>query len=224
MQVRKKLGNIYFNSFLEPQTTQKTVIPPLLQVMAPVRSEATYAPTSGAVEAKPALDRKNGLLLLPTLVPNFVDRRKNDDAFNKPTQSHVLDSCVAVVNYKLMAPHEAANTYQCHTRNCYSWTIIQRNVNTFTVSCSTNRQKPMWNDVDQLQTRSMIQPTGTRFVDGEKERVHVCVCERERETSTVRSSPSETKNSGTRQKPMDREKVFIEVRVEWIIIHCGREH
>ena len=59
MQLRKKFTNNYLNSFVELQATQKTVIQLLQEVM--VRGEDTYAPTNNAVEATPALDRKEAL-------------------------------------------------------------------------------------------------------------------------------------------------------------------
>ena len=68
MQTRKKSNNEYSNSFMELQTTQQIVIAPFQQVMVLVRREATYAPTNGAVEATPQLQRGDALLVSQALV------------------------------------------------------------------------------------------------------------------------------------------------------------
>ena len=68
IQRGQKSKNKDLNSFIDLQMTQKMVKPPFQQLMLPARCEATYAPTNGAVEATPAFERRDALLVSPALV------------------------------------------------------------------------------------------------------------------------------------------------------------
>ena len=97
------------NSFIELQRTQNTVIQPLQQITVPVRSEATYATTNGAAEATPALDRMEALLVSPAPV-TLVEGRTTIQKTDHNNYIYTLVSCVAMAIFKVMTPHQAANT------------------------------------------------------------------------------------------------------------------
>ena len=54
------------------------VTPPFQEVMVPVRGEATYAATNGAVEATAAFERRDALLASPSLVTLSDVNNKNN--------------------------------------------------------------------------------------------------------------------------------------------------
>ena len=109
MQVRKKSNNKYLKSFEEKQTSQKMLIPPFQQLMVPVRCEATFAPTNGAVEATPAFERRDALLAPPALV-TLTDGRTMLEITYPHSHTYTLDSCVVVANFKVMTTQQTANT------------------------------------------------------------------------------------------------------------------
>ena len=108
MQVGKKSNNKYVYGFVKLRTGQKIVIPPFQQLMVSIRSEATYAPRNGAVEATAAFDKKYALPFLPTLVIS-TDEKTMLLVTNPHNHTYTLESCLAVVYFNVMTPHQAVN-------------------------------------------------------------------------------------------------------------------
>ena len=109
MQVRKKSDNKYLNIYIELQTTQKMVIPPFQQVMVPDRGETTYAPTNRAVEATPAFEKRDALLVSPALV-TLTQWKTMLQITNPHNDTYTLDRFNAVANFKVMTRQQPAKT------------------------------------------------------------------------------------------------------------------
>ena len=85
------------------------MITPFQHVMVPVRCEAIYAPTNGAMEAAPAFERLYSLLVSPTLVTMTEDKTMLQTT-NALSHRYTQNSCVAVDNFKVMTLQQATNT------------------------------------------------------------------------------------------------------------------
>ena len=82
------------------------VIPPFYQVLVPIRGEVTYALTNGVLDATPAFERRDALLVSPALVTMITAL-----LITSPnSHAHTLDSCVAVANFNVMTLQQATNT------------------------------------------------------------------------------------------------------------------
>ena len=71
--------------------------------MVTLRGETTYPPTSGAAKTTRAFDRKQALVTL-------VEGIATIQVTNPHNLIYTLDSCVALANFKVMTPNQAANT------------------------------------------------------------------------------------------------------------------
>ena len=109
MQARTMSNNRYPNSFIELQTAQRSVITPLQQVMVPVGGQVNYAPTIGAMEASPVIERRDALLVSPLLV-TFTEEKTTLKISSPHFQTYTLDNCVALANFKMMTAQQAAIT------------------------------------------------------------------------------------------------------------------
>ena len=109
MQVRKKSNTKYLNSFIQIQKTEKMVIPPFQKFMLPIRVEATYVLTNGAVEATTAFGKRDTLLVSPAMV-TLTESKTMLQITNPRRHTYTLDSCVNVANFKVMKMQQAANT------------------------------------------------------------------------------------------------------------------
>ena len=90
MQVRKKSVDKLMKSFTEVHTTQKMVVSLFQQVMVP-----TYALTNGAVEATPAFEKRDAVLVSPALV-NLTEGKTmlQNSKLAIPTSTHTPSTLV----------------------------------------------------------------------------------------------------------------------------------
>ena len=109
MQVRMKSDKKYLNIFIELQTTQKMVISPFQQVMVPDRGEAIYVPTNRAVEATPAFEKRDALLVSLALV-TLTQGKTMLQITNPHNNTYTLDRSKAVANFKVMTPQQPPKT------------------------------------------------------------------------------------------------------------------
>ena len=84
-------------------------VPPFRQVMAPIRGEATYAPTTCAVDATPAFQRRDALPVSPALV-TLTEGKMMLQITNSHNHTFTFNSCTAVATFKVITPQQAANT------------------------------------------------------------------------------------------------------------------
>ena len=68
VQVRQQTNRKFKTGLIDLCSSQRTVIPPLHQVMIQVHSDADISRTTGTVEGTPAFMRKTCLLVSPALV------------------------------------------------------------------------------------------------------------------------------------------------------------
>ena len=85
------------------------VISPFQQVMVPVWGDATHAPTNGAAEATPEIEKRDSLLVSAALV-SLTEGKTTLQITNPHSHTCTLDSCVAVDNFKVMTAQQAAKT------------------------------------------------------------------------------------------------------------------
>ena len=85
------------------------MVRPFQQVMVPLRSEATDAPTGSALETSQAFEGKDPLLESPALV-TLTEGKTKILATDSHSHTYLSDCCVAVANFKVMTPQQAANT------------------------------------------------------------------------------------------------------------------
>ena len=201
MQVRWKSDNKCSNSFIELQTTQKTVMQPFQQLMVPVKGEAPHALSDSAVEATPGFDRKEALLVSPALV-TLVEGTMTMKVTNPHNHTYTLDSCVAVASFNVMTPHQAAKTKAVphaqlllmnhHAEEC------EHSLNHLFHEQKENDAKRWYAKPETCDDPTKLNKTERRIYD--------------------RSSHSGAKNSWSRRKPMHREKnFFVKVQLERII-------
>ena len=84
-------------------------IPPFQQVMELVRGKAAYVLTNSVLEATPSFKRQDPLLVSSVLVI-MTEGKTMLQITNPHNHTYTLDSSVAVANFKVMAPQQAANT------------------------------------------------------------------------------------------------------------------
>ena len=89
-QVQKKLITKFLKSFKKLWAAKNTVIPPLQSLMTSARVFAIYAPTNGAVEATPVLERSEALLILAALI-TMTDGRPITQITKPHSHTYTLD-------------------------------------------------------------------------------------------------------------------------------------
>ena len=97
--------------------------------MLPIRGEATYAPTNGAVEAKPAFERRDALLVSPAPV-TLTEETTMIQITYRYRHAYTLDKCVALANCKKMTLQQGATTKPLPHAHVLLMNT-QRSVNTF---------------------------------------------------------------------------------------------
>ena len=90
MQVRQQKNNKFKTGLINLCSSNRTVIPPLQQVMIQVHSDADISLTTGTVEGSPAFMRKTCLLVSPALVDLERERRQSRSPTRTTTRSHLM--------------------------------------------------------------------------------------------------------------------------------------
>ena len=85
------------------------MIPPLQEVMVPVRDDTNYDLTNGTLEATSAFERKDALLVSPALFI-LTEGKTMLHVTNAHLQTKTLDRCITVAKFKVINPQQVANT------------------------------------------------------------------------------------------------------------------
>ena len=108
MQVREQKNNKFKTGLTNLCSSNKTVIPPLHQVMIQVHSDADISLTTGTVEGSPAFMRKTCFLVSPALVDQ--DEGKTTIKVTNPNNhTFTLDANTTLAHFRIPTPHQAAN-------------------------------------------------------------------------------------------------------------------
>ena len=108
MQVRQQKNNKFKTGLINLCSSNRTVIPPLHQVMIQVHSDADISLTTGTVEGSPAFMRKTCLLVSPALV-DLDEGTTTIQVTNPNNHTFTLDAHTTLAHFRIPTPHQAAN-------------------------------------------------------------------------------------------------------------------
>ena len=108
MQVRQQKNNKFKTGLIILCSSNRTVIPPLHQVMIQVHSDADISLTTGTVEGSPAFMRKTCLLVSPALA-DLDEGKTTIQVTNPNNHTFTLDANTTLAHFRIPTPHQAAN-------------------------------------------------------------------------------------------------------------------
>ena len=108
VQVRQQTNRKFKTGLIDLCSSQRTVIPPLHQVMIQVHSDADISRTTGTVEGTPAFMRKTCLLVSPALV-DLDDGKTMIQVTNPNEHTFTLEANTNLAHFRIPTPSQAAN-------------------------------------------------------------------------------------------------------------------
>ena len=108
MQVRQQTNKKFKTGLIGMYSNSRTTIPPHLQVLIEVHSDADISRTIGTVEGTPAFMRKTCLLVSPAVV-DLDDGKTMFQVTNPNEHVYTLEANTNLSNYRIPTPHQAAN-------------------------------------------------------------------------------------------------------------------
>ena len=108
MQVRQQKNNRFKTGLINLCSSNRTVIPPLHQVMIQVHSDGDITLTTGTVEGSPAFMRKTCLLVSPALV-DLDEGKTTIQVTNPNNHTYTFEANTTLAHFRIPTPHQAAN-------------------------------------------------------------------------------------------------------------------